>query len=223
MAGAIALTPHQINKVLDKCLLMQDKETKRAAIAISHAGLRVSELARLEIKDVMYSSGRLRTEVFLPAKICKGTKPRTVWFSNLKTLKIIQDLVDYRLKKRWGTGLKKDQHQYQGLNPETRLLFNNRGRPFAMATKKRVLVDGTIEEYKACDTLQIMMQGVYNRCGFKNASSHTGRKSLATNAALRGVPLETIAYLLGHEDPEMTMVYVEINQKQIERAYGVAI
>ena len=34
MAGAIALTPHQINKVLDKCLLMQDKETKRAFLSM---------------------------------------------------------------------------------------------------------------------------------------------------------------------------------------------
>ena len=221
MAGAIALTPHQINKVLDKCLLMQDKETKRAAIAIGHAGLRVSELARLEIKDVMYSSGRLRTEVFLPAKICKGTKPRTVWFSNLKTLKIIQDLVNYRVKKRWGTSL--NNEEYQGLIPESRLLFNNRGRPFAMATKKRVLIDGTVEYYKACDTLQIMIQGIYDRCGFKGASSHTGRKSLATNAALRGVDIDDIAVVLGHEDSEMTMQYVEICEKQIIRAYEVAI
>jgi len=219
MSKAIALKPRQINNVLRKIELMQDKETKKAAIAISHAGLRVSEMARLEVQDIMYPSGKLKTEVFLRAAICKGLKPRTIWLSNKKTQQIIQELIDYRLKKRWGTSL--NPKEYQGLIPESRLLYNNRGRPFALITKQVEMADGSIQSYKACETLRAMIQGIYNRCGFKKASSHTGRKSLATNAALRGVKLSEIAAILGHEDEEMTLEYICIDQQRIKKAYEV--
>ncbi|TQV71617.1 site-specific integrase [Aliikangiella marina] len=134
MSKAIALKPNQINKVLDKILLMQDWQTKRAVMAISHAALRVTEIALLEVRDVITPAGKLRDEVFLPARICKGTKSRTVWFSNQKTRTAIQEYIEYRIEKRWGLGLIKDA--YQGLNPDSRLIFNNRGRPYGLVTKK---------------------------------------------------------------------------------------
>lgn len=58
------------------------------------------------------------------------------------------------------------------------------------------------------------------RCGilatepkYKFVSSHTGRRSFATNLFLRGVPLETVATLMGHmnagrPDIEMTLRYI---------------
>lgn len=172
MSGAIPLTKTQINKIYNKIDLMQDKETKKAAFAITHAGLRVTETALLEIKDVLYPSGKIRVEVFLPSKICKNLKPRTVWFANEKVRQAIQESIDYRLKKRWGTSL--HSTDYQGLIPESRLLYNNRGRPFAIGVKKRALADGSVKDYRACSSLQTMIQGIYNRCGHKDASSLPG-------------------------------------------------
>ena len=89
--------------------------------------------------------------------------------------------------------------------------------------KKWLMVDGSIKVYKACDALEDLFRKIYKKCGLHSASSHTGRKSLATNAVLKGVELEDVAKMLGHEDPEMTLHYIQIDNKRLERAYEVAL
>ncbi|TQV71616.1 tyrosine-type recombinase/integrase [Aliikangiella marina] len=89
--------------------------------------------------------------------------------------------------------------------------------------KKVKMVDGSLQDYKACETLRIMIQGIYDRCGFKGASSHTGRKSFATNAAIRGVDIDRIAEAMGHDDSDMTLKYIQIDQDRIKRMYEDAI
>lgn len=41
--------------------------------------------------------------------------------------------------------------------------------------------------------------------------------------AENGVNLDSIARVLGHDDPEMTLHYIQINEPMIEKAYEVAI
>jgi len=219
MSKAAALTKTQIRKTISKIGLMNDKETKLAAFVLTHAGMRVSEAARIDVKTLLYPSGEIRKEIFLPSKICKMLKPRTMWLTNLKAREAIQAVIDYRIKRKWGLSLNDDR--YQGLMPDSRLLYNNRGRPYALSDKKRTMVDGSINIYKACDALQEQLTNIYKRCGLHNCSSHTGRKSLATNAAEKGVPLEVISRILGHDDPEMTLHYIDIRDKQLEKCYEV--
>lgn len=220
MSKAAALTKTQIRKTLGKIELMLDPETKKAAFVLSHAGMRVSEVARIDIKTLLYPSGKIREEVFLPAKICKMLKPRTMWLTNKKAREAIQKAIDYRIKRKWGLSLNDDS--YQGLMADSPLLYNNRGRRYSLSDKKRTMVDGSINIYKACDALQDLFKKIYKRCGLHDCSSHTGRKSLATNAAEAGVPLNIIARLLGHDDEEMSLHYIDIRDKQLERCYELA-
>lgn len=220
MTKAAAITIPEIRKTIGKIGLMIDSETKLAAFVLTHLGMRVSEVARIDVKTLLYPSGKIRTEVFLPAKICKMLKPRTLWLWNKKAREAIQVVIDYRIKRKWGLSLNDDR--YQGLMPGSKLLYNNRGRRYSLSDKKRIMVDGAINIYKACDALQDLLTKIYKRCGLHNCSSHSGRKSLATNAAEAGVPLEIIARLLGHDDPEMSLHYIDIRPKQLERCYELA-
>jgi len=221
MSKAAALTKTQIRKTISKIGLMNDKETKLAAFVLTHAGMRVSEVARVDVKTLLYPSGKIREEIFLPSKICKMLKPRTIWLTNPKAREAIQAVIDYRIKRKWGLSIADER--YQGLMPDSNLLYNNRGRKYALSDKKRIMVDGSINIYKACDALQDLLTKVYKRCGLHNCSSHSGRKSLATNAAEKGVPLDVIARMLGHDDPEMSLHYIDIRQKQLEQCYEVVI
>ncbi|MGW7678373.1 tyrosine-type recombinase/integrase [Shewanella sp. S23-S33] len=54
-----------------------------------------------------------------------------------------------------------------------------------------------------------------------SASSHSGRKSLCTNAVVNGVPIETVERILGHASPETTIDYVVIQPKRIEQMCGI--
>ncbi len=220
MSKAAAMTKPEIRKTIKKIGLMNDSETKLAAFVLTHLGMRISEVARIDVKTLLYPSGKIRTEVFLPSKICKMSKTRTMWLWNTKAREAIQAVIDYRIKRKWGLSL--NDGRYQGLMPDSPLLYNNRGRPYALSDKKRIMVDGSTNTYKACDALQELLTKVYKRCGLHNCSSHSGRKSLATNAAEAGVPLEVIARMLGHDDPEMSLHYIDIRPKQIEECYEVA-
>jgi len=220
MSKAMALTKIQIRKTLNKIDLMVDPETKKAAFVLTHASMRITEVALLQVKTIMYPSGKIREEIFLPAKICKMLTSGTIWLTNKKAREAIQAVIDYRIKRKWGLSLNDDS--YQGLMGDSRLLYNNRGRSYSLSDKKRIMADGSINIYKACDALQDLMKKIYKRCGLHDASSHSGRQSYATNAAEAGVPLDVIAVGMRHKYPEMTLHYIAIRPKQIEHCYEVA-
>lgn len=49
-------------------------------------GIRVTELALLEVADVLYPSGAIRLEVYLRADITKGCRPRNVYLTHARCL-----------------------------------------------------------------------------------------------------------------------------------------
>lgn len=54
MSKAISLSPKQIERVLQSCLLMQNSESKRCILVLSHTVLRVSEIGLLETKTILF-------------------------------------------------------------------------------------------------------------------------------------------------------------------------
>lgn len=220
MSKAIALNPRQINRCLKLIKLMQNPEIKRAAFVLSHAAMRVTEIARIQVKSLVHSDGSIRLQMLLPADICKGLKTRRVWLTNPKTREIIQDYIDHRIKKKWGLSLASDD--YQGMEPDSKFLYNSRGMSYGLNNKPRKMKDKSIKVYKACDSLENIFRIIYQKCGYKDASSHTGRKSLVTNSVLRdGATLEQCARMLGHADAQTTLHYVQIDRKRIEQMYGI--
>lgn len=218
MSRADALTPAQINRVLKTCQLMQHSEGKRCAVVLSHAAMRVTEIALLKTEHILFANGKIKEEIHLPASICKMLKPRTVWLTNKTSMEIIQQWIDHRLVKKWGVSGRAD---FQGLIPESRFLYTVRGAPYSIQPKPRKLESGEVREYWACDSLEQAMREIYRKCGLPLASSHSGRKSLCTNAVVNGVPIETVARILGHASPETTIDYVVIQPKRIEEMCGL--
>lgn len=222
MSKAKALSSSQIKHALAVCNLMTHKEGKRCALALSHAALRVSEIALLDTKTILLPSGRIREEIHLPASICKMLKPRTVWLTHPTSREIIQQWIGYRLTRKWGTVI--GSQEYQGLNPSSRFLYNNRGRPYAMTEKLRRMHDGSLKVYRACDALEHLIRQIYKKAGLREASSHSGRKSLVTNAIVKqGRTLEQMANILGHSSPDMTLKYVDICPKRLSEMYEAAL
>jgi len=213
MSKANSLIPSEINRVLKTTLLMPHSQSKRAVIVLSHAAIRITEISQITVKTILYPSGKIRDEIFLPAAICKNLRPRTAWI-NPKSKKILQEWIDHRSSKKWGVMPNSDE--YQGLNPNSKLIFSNRGCSYSLQNKKRKMIDGSIKTYKACDSLEQAIRGIYKKCGLSSASSHSGRKSLVSNAIIAGVELELMAIILGHSDISTTIKYVVIDQKRIK-------
>lgn len=63
------------------------------------------------------------------------------------------------------------------------------------------------------------MREIMKGAGIQGGSSHSGRRTLATWLDRKDCDLELIRYILNHEDPEMTIEYIDPFQKRIEKAY----
>ena len=213
MRKARSLTPSEIKKVLKRCLLMQEPELKRAALVLSLSTLRVSELAQIAISDLL-----LPTELHLRAALCKRRKPRTVWLSQ-QTKLILQEWLDCRKRRKWAVTFDSD---YQGLNPKSKVLLNNRGRSFSMKRKTRYNQSNERVDYLACDVLELSLRNIYQRCGFCGASSHSGRRSYASNMNAAGVPLDAIQRALGHKNPQVTIQYIDVYESLLIKASELA-
>ena len=69
-------------------------------------------------------------------------------------------------------------------------------------------------QYAIDDTF---LKRLYREAGISNASSHSGRRTLITRLAERGVDLKAIAEIAGHSSIRTTAVYVESNPRRLAR------
>ncbi|ENN6469985.1 site-specific integrase [Vibrio vulnificus] len=215
---ARSLSPSQIRKLLARCQLMQNPELKRAVLALSFSTLRVSEIAQVTVDDVIMPTGKIKDEIYLRASLCKRKKPRSIWLSRLAK-QMVKEWIDYRKTRNWGTTF---DDSYQGLNPLSKLVLNNRGRSYSMKRKTRINQDGDRVDYYACDVLELMIRNIYQRTGLNGCSSHSGRRSAATIMNQKGIGLDVIQRTLGHSEPSMSLEYIDVLPEQLTQAAIIA-
>ena len=61
------------------------------------------------------------------------------------------------------------------------------------------------------------LKTLYREAGIAGASWHSGRRTLITRLAERGVDLKAIAEIAGHASIRTTAVYVEANPRRLAR------
>lgn len=160
-------------------------------------GIRVTELALLEVADVLYPSGMVRPEVYLRAEITKGCRARNIHLTHAKCLAAIEAWIAVRLERGWGVC---DAEGYRGLRPDSRLVMTHKGQAFELAFKHRML-DAGPEVYRACDALQQTMSRLYRQAGIKGGSSHSGRRTLASRVLAATGDVDTVQAILGPSAP----------------------
>lgn len=184
-------------------------------------GMRVTEIARLAVRDVLLPSGALRSEISLRAEITKGLRQRCVYLTH----KLAREAVERYIEHRWtgDQGTELDRRKYRGLCPDTALVLTHKGSAFELTSKPRRSADGVLEEYVACDSLQAHVTKLYRDAGLADCSSHSGRRTLATNLVRRGEPLETVQRLLGHTELDHTDPYLEVSVAKLRAMFAAVI
>ena len=64
-----------------------------------------------------------------------------------------------------------------------------------------------------------MLLRVEKAAGIQHIHPHKFRRTLATNMAKRGMPIQVIAQILGHEKIETTMKYIVLNNEDVKLKY----
>jgi integrase/recombinase XerD len=72
------------------------------------------------------------------------------------------------------------------------------------------------------NTLTQYFHYLYKKVGINGASSHSGRRSFATNIASKGVGIRVLQKLLGHKNIQTTSVYIYANDDMLRKAVELA-
>jgi integrase/recombinase XerD len=220
---AATLRPAQIRhllRVTDATSRHPERDALVLLLGLTCA-LRITEIARLLVADVLMPSGQLRKEVSLRAAITKGCRPRCVFVTHDLAVAALERYVEHRWANNLGTEF--NRKRFGGLCPETALILTHKGYAFELTTKRRRMVDGHVEDYLACDSLQAHVTDLYRAAGLRECSSHSGRRTFATRLVAQGQDIEVVQRLLGHAEQDHTDPYLQPSAGTLEAMFRTAL
>lgn len=186
-----------------------------------HCGMRITEISRITVADLMHASGKLRSEISLREAITKGCRQRCAYLVSKPAILALEDYLRYRIERGIGTVL--GTGPYRGLLPHQPLIYSSRGDGMSQNTKRRVLETGEQVDYKACDSLQAHVTKLYQRAGIKGGSSHSGRRTFAGKVLATTGDMDTVAQLLGHSSIDCSQRYVDVSQDVLRDMFANAV
>jgi integrase/recombinase XerD len=183
-----------------------------------HTGMRVSEIAQIEVQDVLFPSGAIRQEVSLRAAITKGCRQRCIYPANRTLIEALDSYLTQRIERRWR--MSDDSTRYRGLRGDSKLILTFKGFKYSMNCKRRINHAGVQVDYAACDALQAHVTKLYRDAGIKGGSSHSGRRTMASRLLEQGHDLETLQLILGHAELDHLDPYLHVSKQKLRRAFA---
>lgn len=220
MAQATVLKPGQYRHLL-RATRATSRDPERDILVLMlgiHTGMRVSEIAQVEIGDFLFPSGAIRQEVSLRAVVTKGCRQRCIYPTNRDLIGALEDYLALRIERRWR--MSDDPMRFRGLRPDSKLVLTFKGYKFSMNCKRRVNQAGEQIDYAACDSLQAHVTKLYRDAGIKGGSSHSGRRTMASRLLAQDHDLETIQLMLGHAELDHLDPYLQVSKEKLRRAFA---
>ena len=182
-----------------------------------HMGMRVSEIAQVEVGDFLFASGKLRQEVSLRAVVTKECRQRCVYPTNRDLVVALENWLALRIERRWR--MSDEPKKFRELRNYSALILTFKGYRYSMNCKRRINYAGEQVDYMACDALQSHITKLYRDAGIKG-SSHSGRRTMASRLLAQGHDLDTIQLMLGHADLDHVDPYLEISRARLRQAFA---
>lgn len=184
------------------------------------SGCRINEVAKLKVSDLIRESNELRTTFIIKGSYTKTGNPRAAYILYRNHRIAIEAWIDELIEER---ACLSGEDTYRGLRKDWPLFsITKKGRywrKMAFRDKKYKDAKGNTKTTKVCGSLQNLISELFKNAGLHGGSSHSGRRTLATWLDHKGVELETIQRILGHEDPNMTLEYIDPNFDRIQAAF----
>lgn len=219
MAQAAVLRPGQYRHLLRVTqAVSRDPERDILVLLMGiHMGMRVPEIAQVEVGDFFFPSGSLHEEVNLRAAVTKGCRERCVYPSNRDLVAALELYVEHRINRDWR--MSDDPKRFRGMRPDSPLVLTS-GNGYSMNVKRRVNQAGHQVDYWACDALQSHVTKLYKDAGIRHGSSHSGRRTMASRRMDQGHALETLQLMLGHAELDHVDPYLQVDKKKLRQAFA---
>ena len=168
---------------------------------------RVSEIAQMKIKDIAEN----KESVLVHGK---GEKDRTCYI-NARAKIYLQRYLDCR----------KDDNEY--LFPSCKIGVNDGDKVFSTECKKQKVnpKDWWMAETLVGDNhvdkgvIESMIRKLVKNAGVEKTHPHRFRRTGATFALKRGMPIEQVSKLLGHESIETTQIYLDLGESELQQGH----
>lgn len=193
---AKVLTTEEFNRLMRVVQVEMYPERNLAIMYMSFGlGLRVSEIASLQVEDVLENDDTLRDQFQIKIKNSKTRKNREVFLVNKKVRKALSLYLSCRRAHEGRT-------------------FNRHAPLFK--TQKGVAFTG--------NSLQQCMKRLFRKAGLPDSvSSHSGRRGYCTRLINNGADIKAVSLLMGHSSIGQTAEYVQTNPDKLRTISAQAI
>lgn len=220
---APVLNPKQFSRLLFVAGQTRNPERNELIVwLLFAAGLRITEVAQLRVRDVLFKSGAIRTEIVIPAKISKNGKAGHAFFYHPELQIALDRYLSVRVERQL---MYAGTNEYRGLKKDSAIVLSEYGLPYALKRKARVTVDGLEVDHWACDTLQEVVSKWGREAGIVGFTTHSGRRTLATRAARNGATEEQLCALLRHTADDQPYSYIDADfagmRRVLENLYSI--
>lgn len=170
-----------------------EDERQRAIVEVLFStGCRVSELVNIKITDI--DGNKILVHG-------KGAKDRIVYL-NARAQVIVEKYISER----------KDENQYLFAGGYyNKVASREKGQDWwkypELVSKEGHIDKGTVEQ---------MTRKIAKSLGIERAYPHKFRRTCATMALRRGMPLEQVSKMLGHEEISTTQIYLDLTEEELE-------
>lgn len=152
-------------------------------------GARPLEIARLEVRDYLDSSGDVRRDSVLREEVAITCRARPLYFRSKRLDDALGDYLADRLRRGRALGV---ESQYRGLDPHSRLFLSASGQGFEITPYGR---EG--QRRFRCRGIQETYRKLFRYAELKDVTALTARYTVADRLYSRGADESQLGLLLG--------------------------
>lgn len=184
---------------IERLRMAADGEMQKMMIEVLlSTGCRVTELVNIRIDEIQ------KDEITVHGK---GEKDRKVYL-NAKAELAVQV---YLAKRR-------DENPY--LLPGAKSMRERKGMDRKVSRKNWWMDRNNLTEgHITTSTVESMMRTIADRAEVEQANPHKFRRTCATFALRRGMPIEQVSRMLGHEKVGTTQIYLDLKEEDLKRSH----
>jgi len=191
-----AFTEYEVEKIRDACC--SNKETAFVEVLLS-TGCRVSELVNIRLDEI-------KTDRVIVHG--KGNKDRIVYLNAKAQLALTKYINDRNDSNPF---LFPKSKRIDELSDELR-----KGKPcLRYMNKDFIELDGHCDK----GSIEQQLRKIGKRAEVDKVHPHRFRRTCATFALHRGMPIEQVSKMLGHENISTTQIYLDLSQDELEYAH----
>jgi site-specific recombinase XerD len=170
-------------------------QTPARDVALLHVlhgtGMTATELARLEVADMLDERGTFRRQSEVPETISFNGRSRPVFWVNPKVCDALRAYFAERV--RLGHGVTAWRSQWSGLVHLGPVFLTNDGHPFTLTTRRTSA--GNVS--RSCESLTQVIRKLHEQAGIEAAGATSARRTFGVRLHRAGYDLRHIREALG--------------------------